>query len=239
MADSFNFTATGSEFVGDLEILPILKPMGYLLTGSIQGTVRGTDTFVRHPFRSLQAMKGVSLRRFAQLIAHQADLTFLVALRAETSRGNITLGSADPALQPRIHYNYLSTESNLLRMREAIRMAVRLLRSDSCKPLFKRLTELTNPTLDDDVLLNKWMRRHLGTAIHLCGSAKMGRADDPNSVVDQYGRVHGIDGLRIADTSTLPTTPTRGPAATAVLIGELIADFMARDTSAKRQKSGQ
>jgi choline dehydrogenase-like flavoprotein len=44
--------------------------------------------------------------------------------------------------------------------------------------------------------------------------------------VDQYGRVHGVTGLRVADTSILPTTPTRGPAATAVLIGELVADFM-------------
>ena len=72
------------------------------------------------------------------------------------------------------------------------------------------------------------MRRHLGTAIHLCGSAKLGPAGDPASVVDQYGRVHGIEGLRVADTSILPTTPTRGPAATAVLVGELIAGFMRR-----------
>jgi choline dehydrogenase-like flavoprotein len=46
--------------------------------------------------------------------------------------------------------------------------------------------------------------------------------------VDQYGKVHGVEGLRIADTSILPTAPRRGPAATAVLIGERIADFMHR-----------
>lgn len=57
----------------------------------------------------------------------------------------------------------------------------------------------------------------------------MGPADDPNAVVDQFGRVHGIDGLRIADTSILPSAPLRGPAATAVLIGEVIADSLRQD----------
>jgi choline dehydrogenase-like flavoprotein len=171
-------------------------------------------------------MRGVSLRRFLQQVAHQGDLAFLVAVQAETSRGRIVLESADPAVQPRIDYHYLSTEDDLRRMREVVRVTVRLLKSDAYRHLFRRLTELTNATLEDDGLLDRWMLSHLGTAIHLCGSAKLGPASDPRAVVDQYGRVHGVTGLRVADTSILPTTPTRGPAATAVLIGELVADFM-------------
>ncbi|BFO16923.1 hypothetical protein SHKM778_33110 [Streptomyces sp. KM77-8] len=55
----------------------------------------------------------------------------------------------------------------------------------------------------------------------------MGSADDPeHAVVDQFGRVHGIHALRVADTSILPDAPHRGPAATAVLIGEVIAHAM-------------
>ena len=82
--------------------------------------------------------------------------------------------------------------------------------------------------LADDDLLDAWLLDHLGTAIHLCGSARFGPADDAGAVCDQYGRVRGITGLRVADTSILPTAPTRGPAATAVLIGELVADAMRR-----------
>jgi choline dehydrogenase len=59
----------------------------------------------------------------------------------------------------------------------------------------------------------------------------MGPADDPRVAVDPHGRVHGIRGLRVADTSILPAAPPRGPAATAVLIGELIAGAMRRDVS--------
>lgn len=228
MSNCLNFTATDSEIAGDLEILPLLKPMGYLLTGSMESTLSGAQAALRHPLRSLSAMRGVSLTRFAQQLAHRGDLTLLVAVQAETSRGQITLDSADPDAQPRIDYNYLSTRSDLRRMREGIRMAVRILRSDAFRPLFRRLTELSDATLDDDGLLDQWMLRHLGTAIHLCGSARFGPAHDPAAVVDQYGRVHGVQGLRVADTSILPTTPTRGPAATAVLIGELIASFIRR-----------
>jgi choline dehydrogenase-like flavoprotein len=226
MAACLNFASTGSEYGSDLEILPMIKPMGYLLTGRAQATVSGGATFLRHPVRSLRAMRGVSLRRFLQQVAHQGDLAFLVAVQAETSRGRIVLESADPAVQPRIDYHYLSTEDDLRRMREVVRVTVRLLKSDAYRHLFRRLTELTNATLEDDGLLDRWMLSHLGTAIHLCGSAKLGPVSDPRAVVDQYGRVHGVTGLRVADTSILPTTPTRGPAATAVLIGELVADFM-------------
>lgn len=88
------------------------------------------------------------------------------------------------------------------------------------------------------MLLDRWLRSHLGTAILLCGSAKFGRPDDPLTVVDQYGRVHGVVGLRVADTSILPTAPLRGPAATAILIGELVADFIRRDAAPSANVDG-
>ncbi|TFD07637.1 GMC family oxidoreductase N-terminal domain-containing protein [Cryobacterium sp. TMT1-66-1] len=228
MAACLNFTATGSTAPGDLEILPMLKPMGYLLTGSARGIMVGVRAAARRPLRSLRAMRGVSMRRFANQIAYRGDLALLVAVQSETSRGRISLESDDPDVQPRIDYNYLSTEHDLKRMREVVRVAVRLLRTDAYRHLFKRLTELTDTVLKSDELLDDWLRSHLGTAIHLCGSARFGPADDPGAVVDQYGRVHGVEGLRVADTSILPTTPVRGPAATAVLVGERVADFIRR-----------
>ncbi|MEW1986711.1 mycofactocin dehydrogenase MftG [Pseudarthrobacter oxydans] len=208
MADGLNFTASGSTCVGDLEILPLIKPMGYLLTGRAHE---------------------VSRRLFTQRVLGQGDLNFLITLQAQTSRGQITLESADPDIPPRIEFNYLSSESDLERMREAVRVSVRLLQSEAFRTIFEALTELTELTLHDDELLDAWMTSRIGTAIHLCGSAKFGPPSNPASVVDQYGRVHGVNGLRVADTSILPTAPTRGPAATAILIGELIAEFIRRD----------
>jgi choline dehydrogenase-like flavoprotein len=206
MAAVLNFTASGSPCPGDLEILPLLKPMDYMLTASPPHPAHGSQKPAR--------------------VLHQGDLAFLVSLQAATSRGQITLESADPGVQPRIDFNYLSTEPDLRRMREAVRTAVRLLRSHAFSSIFQELTELSEPILQNDMRLNRWMRSHLGTAIHLCGSAKFGSPNNPDSVVDQYGLVHGVKGLRVADTSILPTAPTRGPAATAVLIGERMAEFI-------------
>jgi choline dehydrogenase-like flavoprotein len=230
MADVLNFTATGSTCIGDLEILPLLKPMDYMLTGSPHTAVTATRESGQHPVRFGQAMGGLRpYRPLTQKTLHQGDLAFLVSLQAASSRGQITLQSADPRVPPRIDFNYLSNESDLRRMREGVRMTVRLLQSRAFRELFKELIELTDPVLQSDEQLDAWMRSHLGTAIHLCSSAKFGSPNDPSTVVDQYGRVHGVNGLRVADTSILPTAPTRGPAATAVLIGERVADFLRRE----------
>ena len=54
----------------------------------------------------------------------------------------------------------------------------------------------------------------------------MGPSPADGAVVDQYGRVHGVTGLRVADTSIFPRAPSRGPAASAIMVGERIADFI-------------
>lgn len=233
MADVLNFTATGSSCIGDLEILPLLKPIDYMLTGGPRSTPGGADRFLRHPasFREARC-HGALGRRPAQQTLCPGDLAFLVSLQAGTSRGQITLVSPDPDAHPGIDFNYLSTGSDLKRMREAVRVSVRLLTSKAFSRIFKELTELPRATLQDDGLLDQWMLSHLGTAVHLCGSAKFGPPGDPSTVVDQQGRVHGVSGLRVADTSILPTAPTRGPAAAAVLIGERVAEFIRRGNDA-------
>lgn len=213
---------------GDLEILAAVTTMGRMLTGSSSTVIGGAKSAARHPLATLRALKGASPRRVREQLAHGRDLVLLVGLQHETARGSITLESADPAVYPRIDYHYLSNTGDLTRLRVGVRTAVALLRSQAFAGLFERLTELDDATLDDDPALDAWMLTHLGTAIHLCGSAPMGKATDPNAVVDGFGRVHGVDGLRIADTSMLPDAPSRGPAATAVLIGELVARFIHR-----------
>ena len=101
-----------------------------------------------------------------------------------------------------------------------MRAAAAILQSRAFSKIFGRFASLDRATLDDDQLLDQWIREHLGTAIHMCGTAPMGE------VVDGSGRVNGISGLRVADTSILPTAPSRGPFNTAVFIGELISRMM-------------
>jgi choline dehydrogenase-like flavoprotein len=114
-------------------------------------------------------------------------------------------------------------------MREVMRTSARLLQTQAMRPWFKRFAEIDQKTLDDDAALDAWMLNHLSTAIHACGTCKMGPHPDRGDVVDQYGRVHGVSGLRVADTSIFPLTPLRGPAATAIMLGERMAEFIRSD----------
>ena len=143
------------------------------------------------------------------------DLHLMCLLQHPDSRGAITLPAPDGP--PRIEYRYLRTEHDRRRLRHAIRTGAELLRAG----LGTRV-EPAGDVLGSDRALDGWIAAHLTTAVHLCGSAAIG------TVVDPELRVLGIDGLRVVDTSVLPEAPRRGPAATAVAIGERAAALLRR-----------
>lgn len=225
LAGLLNFTATGSSTIGDLEIIPLLKPPRYLLTGLAFDLTDERHEVLYQPSERQRKEGKSGHKQPSHALVHD-DLAFLISLQSETSRGRLFLTSANPDVQPNLHFNYLSTEDDRRRMREGIRTAVSILQTEAYDSILAGLTDLDADVLHTNELLDRWILAHLGTALHTCGTAKFGSPDDPGAVVDQYGRVHGIQSLRVADTSILPTTPRRGPAATAVLIGERIADFM-------------
>jgi choline dehydrogenase len=141
----------------------------------------------------------------------------MCALQHADSRGEITLTSDGP----RIEYRYLRTEHDRRRLRHAIRTAAELLRAGVGERV-----EPAGDVLGSDRALDGWIAAHLTTSQHLCGSAAIGR------VVDADLRVHDVAGLRVVDTSVLPVAPRRGPAATAVAIGEKAAAIVEEAGSA-------
>jgi 5-(hydroxymethyl)furfural/furfural oxidase len=95
-------------------------------------------------------------------------------------------------------------------------------------PLRRRL--LATAIIDPDELrqdteaMRKFVRRYAFMQYHLCGTCRMGAADDPAAVVDGAGRVHGVDALRVVDASILPTTPRGYPHFIVIMAAEKIAD---------------
>lgn len=148
------------------------------------------------------------------------DLRLIVGLQSPEARGTIELRSADARVAPHLEYRYLQERSDRERLRIGVRVAADLLRSAAFEDLFAGFDGIDEATLGDDARLDDWVVAYVGTAFHLSGSAPMGR------VVDAAGRVLGVRGLRVADTSMLPDVPSRGPYATAVFVGELIARAM-------------
>jgi len=72
--------------------------------------------------------------------------------------------------------------------------------------------------------LDQWLLRNVSTMHHISGTCKMGPVSDALAVVDQYGRVHGLTGLRVVDASIMPDCPRANTNVVTMLLGERIAD---------------
>jgi choline dehydrogenase len=142
--------------------------------------------------------------------------------------GFVRLASADPHVQPVFHYRYLQHPNDRRRVREGLRLASRLLASTAYKEVMAYRIAPTDAVLADDDALDQWLRQTVGTARHVSGTCRMGPDDDPLAVVDQYGRVRGVDGLWVVDASVMPRIPRSGGAhATVIMIGERVVDWVA------------
>lgn len=152
---------------------------------------------------------------------------FSCALELPMSAGELRLSSADPHVQPQFNYHYLDDAFDRERLRGAIRLCVRLLEGESYKDMVASRTAPTDEELANDDLLDAYMLRTVGTARHVSGTCKMGPPSDPLAVVDQDLRVHGLEGIRVADPSILPNVVRANTNATAIMIGERVADLVA------------
>ena len=141
--------------------------------------------------------------------------------------GFVRLNSADPAVQPKFDYRYFSHPEDMRRMRDGIRLAVKMLETDAYKGVSDGRVTPTEGILTDDDALDLWIRQTVGSARHVSGTCKIGPDSDPMAVVDQQCRVKGFQGLWIADSSVMPQVPRANANATAIMIGERVAGWAA------------
>ena len=139
--------------------------------------------------------------------------------------GELTLTSTDLRVQPHMDYRFLEDPWDRQRLREGIRMSVRLLEHGAFRDMLAGRVTLTDEELASDEALDAWMLGWVKTSYHISGTCKMGPASDPMAVVDQYCRVHGLKGLRVADASIMPDVTRANTNATTIMIGERVADF--------------
>jgi choline dehydrogenase len=151
---------------------------------------------------------------------------FSAALQNATTAGWLRLASTDPHVQPLLNYDYLSDPGDRERMRDAVRLGIRL----SDHPLFSDIiAQRLNPTdadLASDDALDNWMLRNAYTQHHSSGTCKMGPASDSLAVVDQYCHVHGLENLRVVDASAMPDVIRANTNATTIMIAERVSDWI-------------
>ncbi len=141
------------------------------------------------------------------------------------SRGSVTLAGPDPAEPPRIRFNYMSTEKDWADFRTAVRLAREVFAQPAFDPFRGR--EITpGPAAQSDEAIDAFVRDHVESAYHPCGTCRMGGPDDPGAVVDPQARVIGVEGLRVADSSVFPLITNGNLNAPSIMVGEKVADML-------------
>ena len=158
-------------------------------------------------------------------VSIEDDFRITCSLELPKGAGELRLASPDPHVYPVLDYRYMEDPWDRERMREAVRLCVRLLEHPSYQGLVKEIINIAPHDLSSDEALDSWLVENLTTAIHMSGTCKMGPASDPMAVVDQYCRVHGLEGLRVVDTSVMPDVVRANTNATAIMIGERVAEW--------------
>jgi choline dehydrogenase-like flavoprotein len=129
-------------------------------------------------------------------------------------------------VQPAIDLNMLAEPEDRRRLREAVRLCVALGRDPAFGDVISGRVGLDDDLLGSDDALDAWMLREVTHTNHLCGTCRMGPADDPGAVVDGQGRAHGLEGLRVADCAIMPDCVRANTNATAMMTGERMADLI-------------
>lgn len=141
------------------------------------------------------------------------------------SVGYVQARSADPLDDPIVQPNYLEAEQDRKVLVAGLRIARQLLRRPELARFFVAKTLPGDVVKTDDELLD-YARRLGVSCYHVSGTARMGSASDPFSVVDDELRVHGLLGLRVADASIMPSIPSANTCAPTMAIAEKAADMI-------------
>jgi choline dehydrogenase len=165
----------------------------------------------------------------APKISSQSGMTCYAHPMRPESKGSIHITSSDPRTQPAIDFNFLSAQVD----EDLTIIAVRIARSIMTAPALADLqvTELApGAALESDDEIIKWVKASAETTYHPVGTCKMG--SDEMAVVDERLRVRGIEGLRVADASIMPTLTSGNTNAPSIMIGEKAAAMVLEDAHA-------
>jgi len=172
----------------------------------------------------------LSLDKFGEPLHPFPAFTASVANVRPTSRGRLTLKLKDPTAAPAIDPNYLATPEDQRVAAQSIRITRQISAQPALAP-YKPQEYLPGPQVrdDDEAGLIK-AAGDIGTTIfHPVGTARMGRDDDPNAVVDARLRVIGLEGLRVVDASVMPSITSGNTNSPTMMIAEKGAEMILQD----------
>ncbi len=141
------------------------------------------------------------------------------------SRGQITLKSNNPLEAPKIEFNYMSHEKDWSDFRKCIRLTREIFEQPAFAEYYKHEIQPGADVQADDEL-NDFIKAHVESAYHPCGTCKIGHRDDPDAVVDSDLKVIGVERLRVADSSVFPQITNGNLNAPSIMTGEKASDHI-------------
>lgn len=153
-------------------------------------------------------------------------IMFITYFTRPQSQGEIRIQSADPDAPPLVDVKHLSAEIDRKKFIAAFRWNRRLAQQPALKDWVVEETPPNDTIESDEEILANAMKLS-GTCFHTAGTARMGA--DAESVVDPQLRVRGVEGLRVADTSIMPTLVSGNTNGPAMMVGLRAADFIIAD----------
>ena len=140
------------------------------------------------------------------------------------ARGSVKIKSTDPKDKPALRFNYLSTDQDRREWKEAVRAARSILTQPAFGP-FNGGELSPGPEVSTDEEILEWVRHDAETALHPCGTAKMGTG--PDAVVDPLTmKVKGVEGVRVVDASVMPYVTNGNIYAPVMMLAEKAADLI-------------
>ena len=153
-------------------------------------------------------------------------LVMSVGLYLALGKGELKLQSPDPDVQPSLDYNYLQEPEDRRRLREGVRLCLELVDMKEFEGVVGERINPDDAALASDNALDEWLMRSVSTMHHISCTAKMGPDSDPMAVVDQHGRVKGVQSLRVVDGSIMPDCTRANTNVPIMMMAERIADFI-------------
>jgi choline dehydrogenase len=155
----------------------------------------------------------------------------LLELDLTESTGSVEIASADPHAPPILDHRLLSDERDFERMFTGLQHTIKVFEV-MAGSLEAELIFPDAATVADPDLLRDHLRQNNGTGYHPSGTCRIGPREDRMAVVDQRCRVHGLQGVYIADASVMPRVPRANTNLPTMMIGERVADFIKEDLAA-------
>jgi choline dehydrogenase len=147
-----------------------------------------------------------------------------VVLQKALGSGELTLQSDDFKVQPILNYRYLELEEDIKRMREAVKLILKVSETKEYKNIIKERIFPKSEDIETDEKIDAWIKSVVCTAHHSSGTCKMGPVDDEMAVVNNEGKVYGISSLKVIDASIMPDVVSANTNANVIMIAEKLAD---------------